>query len=104
MWWLDRGRRCHDTSRLSRYARNIGLAFQIIDDVLDITASSEDLGKTAGKDLAAQKTTYPSLLGLDESKRQAFELLELAKAELEPYGDRAVSLKAIADFIGNRNH
>lgn len=93
-----------DTSRLSRYARNIGLAFQIIDDILDITASSEELGKTAGKDLAAQKTTYPSLLGLEESKRRATDLLVAAKAELDPYGDRATPLKAIADFIGSRNH
>ncbi|MGD1903947.1 MAG: geranylgeranyl diphosphate synthase CrtE [Geitlerinemataceae cyanobacterium] len=93
-----------DAARLTRYARNIGLAFQIIDDILDITASSEELGKTAGKDVAAQKTTYPSLLGLEESKRRATALIEEAKAELEPYGQRADSLKAIADFIGSRNH
>jgi len=92
------------TQRLSRYAQNIGLAFQIIDDILDITASSEELGKTAGKDLAVQKTTYPSLLGLEESKRQATQLIEQAKAELAVYGDRAIPLQAIADYIGSRNH
>jgi len=98
------GASADDTARLTRYARNIGLAFQIVDDILDITASSEELGKTAGKDLAAQKTTYPSLLGIEASKRQAIALLDEAKAELSPYGDGASALKAIADFIGSRNH
>ena len=56
---------------LRTYARGIGLAFQIIDDILDVTASSDVLGKTAGKDLAADKTTYPKLLGLEESRRRA---------------------------------
>ena len=60
-----------DLQRLSRYAENIGLAFQIVDDILDITRPSEELGKTAGKDLQAQKATYPSLWGLEESKRKS---------------------------------
>jgi geranylgeranyl diphosphate synthase type II len=89
---------------LSRYARNIGLAFQIVDDILDITATQEELGKTAGKDLTAKKVTYPSLWGIDESRRQAQQLIEAAKAELSNYGDRAISLLAIADFITNRTH
>ncbi|WRH65740.1 MAG: polyprenyl synthetase family protein [Planktothrix sp. GU0601_MAG3] len=89
---------------LSRYARNIGLAFQIVDDILDITATQEELGKTAGKDLTAKKVTYPSLWGIDESRRQAQQLIEVAKAELSDYGDRAIPLLAIADFITNRTH
>ncbi len=93
-----------DVQRLSRYAQNIGLAFQIVDDILDITASQEDLGKTAGKDLQAQKATYPSLWGLEESKRQAQQLIDEAKAELSPYGDSAQPLVAIADFITARSY
>ncbi|MBE9128618.1 MULTISPECIES: geranylgeranyl diphosphate synthase CrtE [unclassified Coleofasciculus] len=93
-----------DLERLSRYAQNIGLAFQIIDDILDITATQEQLGKTAGKDLKAQKVTYPSLWGLDASKAQAQQLVESAKAELEPFGKKAVPLIAIAEFITTRTH
>ncbi|NMG18479.1 geranylgeranyl diphosphate synthase CrtE [Brasilonema bromeliae] len=90
--------------RLSRYACNIGLAFQIIDDVLDITATAEQLGKSAGKDLQAQKATYPSLLGIQESKNQAKKLIEEAKAELAPFGEKAIPLMAIADYITDRTH
>ncbi|NJO42568.1 MAG: polyprenyl synthetase family protein [Cyanobacteria bacterium CRU_2_1] len=93
-----------DIQRLSIYAQNIGLAFQIIDDVLDITATQEQLGKTAGKDLQAQKATYPSFWGVEESKRQASQLIVAAKAELDPYGDAAHPLRAIADFIIARKH
>jgi geranylgeranyl diphosphate synthase type II len=88
--------------RLSLYARNIGLAFQIVDDVLDVTATSEQLGKTAGKDLKAQKVTYPSLWGVEESMKQAEKLVEEAKAELVTFGERAIALMAIADFITAR--
>ncbi len=90
--------------RLSRYARNIGLAFQIVDDVLDITATPEELGKTAGKDLRAQKATYPSLWGIEESRQQAQKLVDEAKAELAPFGAPALPLQAIADYITARTH
>ena len=90
--------------RLSRFAQNIGLAFQIIDDILDITQTQEQLGKSAGKDLAAQKATYPSLLGLEESQRQAKELVADAKAQLAPFGEKAIPLCAIADFITSRTY
>jgi geranylgeranyl diphosphate synthase type II len=88
--------------KLTQYARNIGLAFQIIDDVLDITATCEELGKTAGKDLQAQKATYPSLWGIDESRRQAQQLIQEAKAALADFGERAKPLVAIADYITAR--
>ncbi|HEY9828422.1 MAG TPA: farnesyl diphosphate synthase [Stenomitos sp.] len=88
--------------KLTRYARNIGLAFQIIDDVLDITATCEELGKTAGKDLQAQKATYPSLWGIEESRRQAQQLVQEAKAMLVEFGDKALPLMAIADYITER--
>jgi geranylgeranyl diphosphate synthase type II len=90
--------------RLSRYAHNIGLAFQIVDDVLDVTATQEELGKTAGKDLQACKATYPSLWGIAESKRQAQKLIDQAKAELSPLGGKALPLMAIADFITTRTY
>ncbi len=93
-----------DVQRLTRYAENIGLAFQIIDDILDITATQEQLGKTAGKDQKAQKVTYPSLWGLEESRSKAQELVKAACAELEPFGERAKSLQAIAHFIISRNN
>lgn len=88
--------------QLTQYAHNIGLAFQIIDDVLDITATREELGKTAGKDLQAQKATYPSLWGIDESRRQAQKLVQEAKAALAGFGDKALPLMAIADYITER--
>lgn len=93
-----------DLQRLSRYAQNIGLAFQIVDDILDITATQEELGKTAGKDLQAQKATYPSIWGLEESRRQAEHLIAGAKAELAEFGDKAVPLIALAEFITSRTH
>lgn len=93
-----------DLQRLSRYAQNIGLAFQIVDDVLDITATQEELGKTAGKDLQAQKATYPSFWGIEESRNQAQKLVDSAKSELAAYGDLAAPLVALADFIVARTH
>jgi geranylgeranyl diphosphate synthase type II len=93
-----------DVERLSRYAQNIGLAFQIVDDILDITATQEELGKTAGKDLVAQKVTYPSLWGLEASKAKAQQLVEAAKAELDVFGEKAQPLLALADFITTRTH
>ena len=93
-----------DVQRLTRYAQNIGLAFQIIDDILDITSTQEQLGKTAGKDQKAQKITYPSLWGLEESRSKAQELVKAACVELEPFGDRAKPLQALAHFITSRNN
>jgi len=88
---------------LTTYAEGIGLAFQIIDDILDLTSSSEKLGKTAGKDLLADKTTYPKLLGMEESKKRAFDLVEKAKKAIEPWGAEAKYLISLADFITNRD-
>ena len=85
------------------YANGIGLAFQIIDDILDVTASSEVLGKTAGKDLLADKTTYPKLLGLDASREKALQLVRESKAALEPWRDKAAPLLALADYVASRD-
>lgn len=86
------------------YAEKIGLAFQIADDILDVTATSEELGKTAGKDEDTNKTTYVKLLGLEKSKQEAERITEEAKAALAPYGDKAAPLLAIADFIIGRKN
>jgi geranylgeranyl diphosphate synthase type II len=72
--------------------------------VLDITATQEELGKTAGKDLQAQKATYPSFWGIEESKRQADQLVNEAKANLAAYGESAYPLMALADYITARKN
>ena len=92
-----------DITRLSRYAQNIGLAFQIIDDILDITATDEQLGKTAGKDLQAQKATYPSLWGLEKSRLKAQELVDDAITQLSTYDIKAEPLRAVASYIVTRD-
>lgn len=94
-----------ELQRLSRYAQNMGLAFQIADDILDITATKEALGKTAGKDVQAQKATYPRIWGLKESQQQAQQLIDSAKAELTGFPELAAApLLAIADYMINRTH
>ena len=92
-----------DIQRLSKYSQNIGLAFQIIDDILDITATDEQLGKTAGKDLQAQKATYPSLWGLEKSRVKAQELIDSATEQLSVYGAKAEPLRAVASYIVTRD-
>jgi geranylgeranyl diphosphate synthase type II len=91
-----------DIARLRTYGQSIGLAFQIVDDVLDLTQTSEQLGKTAGKDAAAEKTTYPALFGIEESNRRADALVEQACAELGQYGDAASTLKELAHYLVER--
>jgi len=87
---------------LETFGQSIGLAFQIVDDVLDVTQTSEQLGKTAGKDTAAKKATYPALFGVDESLRKAEELVSTAFAELDGFAERAESLKELARFLVER--
>lgn len=94
-----------DVKRLRKYSRDIGLAFQVVDDILDITATTEELGKTAGKDLAVAKTTYPSLVGLEKSKDIANQLIDEAKAQLSTYDiNKAAPLYALAEYIKNRKN
>jgi geranylgeranyl diphosphate synthase type II len=90
-------------AKLRAFGLKIGLAFQIVDDVLDVTQTSEQLGKTAGKDTAAEKATYPALFGVEESNRRAHELAEAAVAQLASFGDRADTLKSLARFLVERN-
>jgi farnesyl diphosphate synthase len=85
--------------RLERYAKTVGLAFQVVDDVLDCEASTATLGKTAGKDAAQAKPTYVSILGLAHARALAEELRAEAHAALAPFGGNAARLRALADFI-----
>jgi geranylgeranyl diphosphate synthase type II len=91
-----------DIGRLRTYGQSIGLAFQIVDDVLDVTQTSEQLGKTAGKDTAAEKATYPALFGIEESLRKADALVDQACAELDEYGKAASTLKELAHYLAER--
>jgi len=88
--------------KLRTFGKSIGLAFQIVDDVLDVTQTSEQLGKTAGKDTAAEKATYPALFGIDESLKKADLLVEKALGSLEGFGSQADTLKALARFLVER--
>lgn len=87
---------------VSEYARNIGLAFQVVDDILDVEADTSTLGKTAGKDAMSQKPTYVTLLGLVEAKAYAAQLYENAILSLVTYGEEARRLRELASFITQR--
>jgi geranylgeranyl diphosphate synthase type II len=89
-------------ARLRIFGQSVGLAFQIVDDVLDVTQSSEQLGKTAGKDTAAEKVTYPALYGIEESLRRADVLVAQALTALEPFAERGETLKALARYLVER--
>ncbi len=88
---------------LTRFGYNVGLAFQVIDDILDVTQPTEKLGKTSGKDAKARKATYPAILGLEKSRMVAERLTKRAFAALEPFGERATALVALADFLLKRD-
>ncbi len=91
-----------ETAALDAYAGAIGLAFQVVDDILDATADSATLGKTAGKDAAANKPTYVSILGLEQSRILIEKLRLAAHAALVPFGDAAVRLRDLSDLIVQR--
>ena len=92
----------NDVERLRRFGDAIGWLFQITDDILDVEESSAALGKTAGKDLAQQKATYPAIHGLERSRKIASDLADKAVAELTPYGERAARLRDTAHFLVTR--
>jgi len=99
---LYAGAKDREVASLRAFGQSVGLAFQIVDDVLDVTQSSEQLGKTAGKDTAAEKVTYPALFGVEESTRKADELVSAAFAELNSFGERAETLRELARFLVER--
>jgi len=88
--------------KLRIFGQSIGLAFQIVDDVLDVTQTSEQLGKTAGKDTVAEKATYPALFGIEESRNKADALVASALASLDSLGAQAETLKSLARFLVER--
>ena len=92
-----------EAERLDRFAKCVGLAFQVVDDVLDAEASTATLGKTAGKDAVQNKPTYVSLLGIAEAKRKAAELRAEAKQALERFGARGARLSDLTDYIAERS-
>ena len=96
------GAKDKEVARLRSFGMGIGLAFQIVDDVLDVTQTSEQLGKTAGKDTASEKATYPALFGIEASVRKADALVNEAFSELKSFGDRADTLKELARFLVER--
>ena len=88
---------------LTDFGYNVGLAFQVIDDILDVTQTSEQLGKTAGKDTKAQKATYPSIVGLEKSRKIAAQLTDKAFASLKIFKGKAEALEALAVFLLKRD-
>ena len=93
-----------DIEHLREFGSKAGLAFQIMDDVLDVTQDSSQLGKTAGKDVASEKATWPAVHGVTQSVQDANRLIEEAFTQLAPYGDRADRLKAVALYLVERKH
>jgi geranylgeranyl diphosphate synthase type II len=91
-------------SAITKFGRALGLAFQVIDDILDVTQTSEKLGKSAGKDIAAQKATYPAVIGLDESRAEAKRLTKQAHNSLSIFGTKAKPLHALANYLLEREY
>ena len=89
---------------IGAFGAALGLAFQVIDDILDVTQTSEKLGKSAGKDLAAQKATYPAVIGLDKSRKEAQRLTREAHDALEVLGSKAETLHTLADYLLDRDY
>ena len=88
-----------DVERLRRFGENIGWAFQVVDDILDVEETSVALGKTAGKDQTQKKATYPKLFGLEQSRQTAADLAARAVRELDCYGERAGNLRQLGEFL-----
>jgi geranylgeranyl diphosphate synthase type II len=97
-------RRDDTIARLRTFGEKAGLAFQIVDDVLDMTQSSAELGKTAGKDTASVKATWPAVYGIERSRADADQLIADAFAAVEPFGPAADQLKALAQYLVDRTH
>ena len=89
---------------LTDFGQALGLAFQVIDDILDVTQTSEKLGKSAGKDVAAQKATYPAVFGLERSRAEAQRLTQAARDAVKPFGKNSVTLLSLADYLLNRDY
>src|SRR5436190_14072816 len=89
---------------ITKFGYALGLAFQVIDDILDVTQTSEKLGKSAGKDIAAQKATYPAIIGLAKSRVEARRLTKQAHAALAIFGKKGDTLHALANYLLEREY
>ena len=89
---------------LTLFGQSLGLAFQVIDDILDVTQTSEKLGKSAGKDVAAQKATYPAIFGLEKSRKEAQRFTRQASTALKAFGEKGAMLKTLADYLLARDY
>jgi geranylgeranyl diphosphate synthase, type II len=98
------GASAEQVAQLDIFGRKAGLAFQIIDDVLDVTQNSEQLGKTAGKDLASDKATWPAVYGLEQSRKDANRMITEAFAALQSFGSQVEGLKAVAQYLVERKN
>lgn len=96
---LSGGASAIQLAALEKYGKAIGLAFQIVDDILDVTSTTETLGKPVGSDEGHDKSTFPKLMGLERSRKEADKLIAAAKRAVEPLGERAAALRALADYV-----
>lgn len=101
---MSAGASTEQLAAIHRFGWNIGLAFQVIDDILDVTQTSEKLGKSAGKDLATEKSTYPALLGLEASRAEAHRLTDEAMAALAAFGSKGERLHQMAEYLVGRDY
>ncbi|MBN8417331.1 MAG: polyprenyl synthetase family protein [Verrucomicrobia bacterium] len=101
---MSAGATTEQLQALHEFGMATGLAFQIIDDILDVTQTSEKLGKSAGKDIASEKSTYPALMGLDASRAEAHRLTEVSHRALDVFGDAALRLRQLSDHLLNRDY
>jgi len=101
---IGSGASAEQTASLLSYGDNIGLAFQIVDDLLNVTSTTEKLGKTAGSDADRGKATYPSFFGIEDTRKKAVDTIEAAKESLMGFDEKADPLRALADYIYTRSH
>jgi len=101
---MSAGASAESLEALTKFGEYAGLAFQVIDDILDVTQSSEQLGKSAGKDEATDKSTYPALIGLEESRKEAARLTDAAKHSLDHFGDKGDALHELANYLLDRDY
>jgi geranylgeranyl diphosphate synthase type II len=101
---LVAGASAREQAALDEYGQRLGLAFQITDDLLDVRGDAAALGKRVGKDSTRGKLTFPAILGVDESRRRAQQLVEQAAAALVPLGPAAEALQALTHYVLERNH
>ncbi|MBQ3420615.1 MAG: polyprenyl synthetase family protein, partial [Romboutsia sp.] len=93
-----------ELEKITKYAKNIGLSFQIVDDILDVVGDESKLGKKVGSDIENNKSTYPSLLGLEKSKHIAYELIQEAKENINSINKNTNFLSDLADYIIDREY